>query len=126
MISKRDAKEALDKIISKSRIHFYKPIQIAEILYRIRKYGDVNPLNLEEYRNESKRWRDEISIQLLGRRCTSSARFQDDLFNDNAIPPKVLNTLMWKPTFITDSPTNTISYSMLFHIVEIPTKIISA
>lgn len=93
MISKVTAKEALDKIISKSRIHFYKPIQIAEILYRIRHYGDINPLNLEEYRNESKRWRDEISIQLLGRKCTSSARFQDDLFNDNAIPPKVLNTL---------------------------------
>lgn len=93
MISKVDAKEALDKIISKSRIHFYKPIQIAEILYRIRQYGDVNPLNLEEYRNESKRWRDDISIQLLGRRCTSSARFQDNLFNDNAIPPKILNIL---------------------------------
>lgn len=93
MISKVTAKEALDKIISKSRIHFYKPIQIAEILYRIRHYGDINPLNLEEYRNESKHWRDEVSIQLLGRKCTSSARFQDDLFNDNAIPPKVLNTL---------------------------------
>lgn len=93
MISKVVAKEALDKIISKSRIHFYKPIQIAEILYRIRHCGNINPLNLEEYRNESKRWRDEISIQLLGRKCTSSARFQDDLFNNNAIPPKVLNTL---------------------------------
>lgn len=93
MINEVVAKEALDKIISKSRIHFYKPIQIAEILYRIRQHGDINPLNLEEYRNESKRWRDEISIQLLGRRCTSSARFQDDLFNDNAIPPKVLNML---------------------------------
>lgn len=93
MINEVATKEALDKIISKSRIHFYKPIQIAEILYRIRQHGDINPLNLEEYRNESKRWRDEISIQLLGRRCTSSARFQDDLFNDNAIPPKVLNML---------------------------------
>lgn len=92
-MSKVAAKEALDKILSKTRIHFYKPIQIAEILYRIRQYGDINPLNLEEYRNESKRWRDEISIQLLGRRCTSSARFQDDLFNDNAIPPEILNTL---------------------------------
>lgn len=93
MISKVVAKEALDKIISKSRIHFYKPIQIAEILYHVRRYGDINLLNLEEYRNESKHWRDEVSIQLLGRKCTSSARFQDDLFNDNAIPPKVLNIL---------------------------------
>lgn len=93
MVSEIDAKSALDKIISKSRIHFYKPIQIAEILYHIRQYGDINPLRLEEYRNESKRWRDNISIQLLGRRCTSSARFQDDLFNDNAIPPKILHKL---------------------------------
>lgn len=71
----------------------YKPIQIAEILYRIRKYGDINPLNLEDYRNESKKWRDEICLSLLGRICTSSARFQDDLFNQNAIPPEILNIL---------------------------------
>ena len=93
MINKDEAKKALDKIITKSRVHFYKPIQIAEILYRIRIYKDIDPLNLEEYRNKSKNWRDDISIQLLGRKCSSSARFQDDLFNDNAIPPKVLNIL---------------------------------
>lgn len=34
-----------------------------------------------------------MSIVLLGRVCTSSARFQDDLFNDNAIPPAVLGVL---------------------------------
>lgn len=88
-----DAKNALDKIISKSRVHFYKPIQIAEILYKIRTEKNINPLNLEEYRNESKHWRDEITIQLLGRKCTSSARFQDDLFNENAIPPQILKIL---------------------------------
>lgn len=93
MINKIEAKAALDKVISKSRVHFYKPIQIAEILYRVRKFGDINPLNLEEYRNESKHWRDDISIELLGRKCTSSARFQDDLFNENAISPKVLSVL---------------------------------
>ena len=93
MTNKIEAKAALDKVISKSRVHFYKPIQIAEILYRIRKFGDINPLNLEEYRNESKHWRDDISVELLGRKCTSSARFQDDLFNENAIPPKVLSVL---------------------------------
>lgn len=93
MPTKFDAKNALDKIISKSRVHFYKPIQIAEILYRIRTLGDIAPLNLESYRNESKRWRDEMTIQLLGRKCTSSARFQDDLFNENAIPPQILKIL---------------------------------
>ena len=93
MLTKIDAKNALDKIISKSRVHFYKPIQIAEILYKIRTEKNINPLNLESYRNESKKWRDEITIQLLGRKCTSSARFQDDLFNENAIPQQILKIL---------------------------------
>lgn len=93
MPTKLDAKKALDKIIYKSRVHFYKPIQIAEILYKIRVGENINPLNLESYRNESKHWRDEMTIQLLGRKCTSSARFQDDLFNENAIPPQILKTL---------------------------------
>ncbi|GHU51020.1 hypothetical protein AGMMS49975_03270 [Clostridia bacterium] len=88
------AKAALDKIIKKSRVHLYKPIQIAEILYRHRiSQGTVDLLNLDDYRNASKKWRDKISRVLLGRTCTSSARFQDDLFNDNAIPPQVLNVL---------------------------------
>ena len=86
-------KKALDTVITKSRIHLYKPIQIAEILYHIRRYGDINPLELEEYRTKSKKWRDDICKALLGRICTSSARFQDDLFNDNAIPPTILNVL---------------------------------
>ena len=37
-----EAKQALDKIISKGRVHLYKPIQIAEILYRDRIEGDIN------------------------------------------------------------------------------------
>jgi type II restriction enzyme len=31
-----EAKKAIDKVIAKARVHFYKPIQIAEILYRDR------------------------------------------------------------------------------------------
>ena len=93
-ISRERAKAALDNLIRISRIHFYKPIQIAEILYHKR---CVNPsLNLsdkEEYRTVSKKWRDDVSIELLGRKCTSSARFQDDLFNENAIPPQILEVL---------------------------------
>ncbi len=80
-------------MIAKSRMHLYKPIQIAEILYRVRVHKDINPLELEDYRTKSKRWRDDICRPLLGRVCTSSARFQDDLFNDNAVPPIMLNEL---------------------------------
>ena len=93
MPTRDDAKKALDTIIKKSRVHLYKPIQIAEILYRDRTMGDINLLLLEDYRTKSKKWRDDVCIELLGRVCTSSARFQDDLFNDNAIPPVILNVL---------------------------------
>ncbi len=88
-----EAKEALDSILKKSRVHLYKPIQIAEILYHDRVYGDIDLLNLEDYRNKSKKWRDDICIQLLGRVCTSSAKFQDNLFENNALPPKYISAL---------------------------------
>lgn len=93
MPSRSEAKNALDSVIKKSRVHLYKPIQIAEILYKIRTEGNIDPLNLEDYRTKSKRWRDDVCLPLLGRVCTSSARFQDDLFNDNAVPPQMLNVL---------------------------------
>ncbi len=87
----QEAKSALDLVIKKSRIHLYKPIQIAEILHRDRVKGDIDLANLETYRNKSKAWRDEMCIALLGRVSTSSAKFQDDLFN--AIPPRLLVAL---------------------------------
>lgn len=93
MATREEAKKALEKIIKKSRVHMYKPIQIAEILYRHRVKGDIDLSRLEDYRTQSKKWRDEISLPLLGRICTSSARFQDDLFNDNALPPKLIYEL---------------------------------
>ncbi|MFA6550870.1 MAG: HaeII family restriction endonuclease, partial [Candidatus Gracilibacteria bacterium] len=84
------ALSALDKIIRKSRIHFYKPMQIAEILYRARTENDVDLSDIESYRNRSKIWRDQISSRLVGRVSTSSQKFQDNLFEDNAIPPAIL------------------------------------
>lgn len=75
-------KAALDAVIKKSRVHLYKPIQIAEILYRDRVFQDIDLLELEDYRTKSKRWRDDVCQVLLGRVCTSSAKFQDDLFNE--------------------------------------------
>ena len=89
----KEAKNALDLILSKSRVHFYKPIQIAEILYHDRINNDIDLLKLEDYRNKSKKWRDDICIELLGRVCTSSAKFQDNLFENNALPPEYINAL---------------------------------
>jgi hypothetical protein len=87
------AKQALDNIITKARVHLYKPIQIAEILHRDRIDADIDIASVETYRTLSRRWRDVVCLQFLGRTSTSSARYQDDLFNDNAIPPSVLTVL---------------------------------
>ena len=88
-----EAKLALDRLIYKARVHLYKPIQIAEILHRDRVYGDIDLVDLESYRNASKKWRDEVCLRFLGRTSSSSARYQDDLFNENAIPPSILRIL---------------------------------
>ncbi len=88
-----EAKAALDSLIKKSRVHLYKPIQIAEILHRDRVNNDIDLENLSTYRNPSKAWRDVITNQFVGRSSTSSARYQDDVFNENAIPPHILVVL---------------------------------
>lgn len=88
------SKRLLDIFLAKQRAHWYKPIQIAEILHKKRiKPDSIDILDLESYRNKSKKWRDDITIELLGRKSTSSAKFQDNLFDDNAVPPQLLNTL---------------------------------
>lgn len=89
----KQARNALDLVINKSRIHLYKPIQIAEILYRDRIHKDIDLLDLETYRTQSRKWRDDVCSVLLGKNCTSTARFQDNLFDDNAVPPVLLNEL---------------------------------
>lgn len=88
-----EAKKSLQMLINKSKAHWYKPIQIAEILYRDRIYKDVQLDDVETYRTKSKKWRDTVSRLLTGNVSTSSARFQDDLFNENAIPPRILKIL---------------------------------
>ena len=90
------AKQVLDKLIAKQRVHMYKPIQVAEILYRVRR-GELTVFqvehDLESYRNPSKRWRDSVSRLLLDQVSTSSQKFQDNLFEPNAMPPNVLAAL---------------------------------
>ena len=88
-----EAKIALDNIIRKARVHLYKPIQIAEILYRDRVNNDIDLSDLETHRTKSKKWRDIICIPFLGRTSTSSAKYQDDIFNKNAVPPEAIAVL---------------------------------
>jgi hypothetical protein len=49
--------------------------------------------DLESYRNSSKRWRDQITQRLIGRISTSSQKFQDNIFEANAMPPPLLAEL---------------------------------
>ncbi len=54
---------------------------------------NINLSKLETYRTQSKKWRDIVCMQFLGRVSTSSAKFQDNLFENNAIPPTILASL---------------------------------
>lgn len=93
MTSVSEAKVVLDMIINKARVHLYKPIQVAEILYRSRASGDLDIEDLETYRNRSKQWRDIVSLRLVGNVSTSSQKFQDNLFEENAMLPRYLKVL---------------------------------
>jgi len=99
-----EARSALDKVIRKQRTAFYKPVQLAEVLHRVccpeREKCDSAALtpfrlrtDLENYRVSSRHWRDVITQQLVGNVSTSSARYQDDLFNENAVSPRLLSIL---------------------------------
>lgn len=88
-----DAKKAMDKVLQKGRVHLYKPIQIAEILYHKRMGTSIDISDVETYRNASKTWRDIVSTRLVGRVCTSSQKFQDNIFDKNAMPPYHLEVL---------------------------------
>ena len=91
-MTREEAKDKLDSVIDKSRTCLYKPIQIAEILHRHRTVSpQLDLLDLESYRTKSRQWRNAVSKELLGAVCTSSAKFQDDLFN--AVPPQALAVL---------------------------------
>jgi type II restriction enzyme len=71
----------------------YKPIQIAELLREFKRNPSLDPMNLESYRNLSKELRNRVTIQLFGKVSTSSMRFQDDLWNESAVPPSALASL---------------------------------
>ena len=75
-----DHQRALDELIRKGRVHLYKPIQIAEILRRDRIMKDIELSKIETYRNPSRKWRDEVSVRLVGSVSTSNSRYQDDIF----------------------------------------------
>jgi type II restriction enzyme len=81
---------ALEHVISISRVEMYKPIQIAEVLYRLRTKGGFTALELDKYKNPSKAWRDQVTDRLMGKHSTSTAQFQNHLWGPSAMPPEYL------------------------------------
>lgn len=89
-----EAKKKLDIHIGKQRTHMYKPIQVAEILRADRLgLGNIDLNDLNTYRTPSRRWRNDVSQRLVGSVSTSSAGFQDNLFELTAIPPIMFSVL---------------------------------
>ncbi|MDQ3387115.1 MAG: HaeII family restriction endonuclease [Actinomycetota bacterium] len=87
------AKNRLDRIIDKARVDLYKPVQVAEVLRKSREDESLNISDLDSYRNPSVKWRDTVTMKLTGKRSSSSARYQHDLWNDTAMPPTILEVL---------------------------------
>jgi type II restriction enzyme len=88
-----EAKSKLDRVIQLSRVEMYKPIQIAETLREINLNKKLDPLKLETYRNQSRELRNKITRRLIGKISTSSMRYQDDLWNESAVPPPAVKIL---------------------------------
>lgn len=69
-------------------------MQVAEILFRHRnKITDFEFEELATYRTHSKTWRNTISNRLVGRSSNSSAKFEDNIFDENACPPWAIKEL---------------------------------
>lgn len=84
------AKVKLDHVINRSRVEMYKPIQIAETLRASITDNSIDLNDVETFRKVSRDLRDRVTRELIGKVSTSSMRFQDDLWNESAIPPEAL------------------------------------
>ncbi len=97
MPSVEEAKNRLDHIINIARVQWYKPIQIAEVLYKSRLgTPNLDTSLLETYRIKSRRWRDEVCSKFLQKQkagSTSSSRYQDNVWEANAMTPDLLAVL---------------------------------
>ncbi len=97
MPSLQEAKERLDHIINIARVQWYKPIQIAEVLHKSRmNTSNLDTGSLETYRVQSRRWRDEVCSLFLQKQkagSTSSSRYQDNIWEANAMTPDLLAIL---------------------------------
>ncbi len=88
-----EAKTRLDEIINKARVDLYKPIQIAEVLFRSRTVGDFDITAIESFKNPSLSWRNKVTKIILGKSSSSSAQFQHNVWAENAMSLDLLQIL---------------------------------
>lgn len=91
--SENNPKRYLDNLIKAGRLHLYKPIQVAEILFRDRISDVVDFNDLETFRLQSRKWRDVVSQMLVKNTSSSSAKYQDALFSETEMPIEMLTEL---------------------------------
>lgn len=60
------------------------------MLYYNRTQGNIDVAKLEQYKNPSLHWRNEVAQRFFGKTSTSTAQFQHNLWEENAIPPRLL------------------------------------
>jgi hypothetical protein len=88
-----DAKARLDRLIAKSRAHLYKPIAIAEVLYRNRLGMGIDLSQPDHYRRRSYDWCRDVCHRLYNRRPDLNSRYWDQLFDPAVLPPESLESL---------------------------------
>ncbi|MDR2762488.1 MAG: HaeII family restriction endonuclease [Planctomycetaceae bacterium] len=84
-----ESKQRLDKLIKKSRADLYKPIAIAEILYRYR-VEKLDIYNKESYRRNSYEWMRDVIWELHRKTTQLNSRYWDQLFDEDVLPPHLI------------------------------------
>lgn len=85
------AKDEIDTLIGNARFRCYRPIRVAEILYKSRTDSEIEITDPESYRVDSGNWRDQVARRLTGKGSSSSRSYQKDF--SNLISPDHLQTL---------------------------------
>lgn len=85
-----NAKQRLDRLIGKSRSDLYKPVAIAEILFRSRVEKAIRLDVKEDYRRRSYEWMRAIILELHNKTTSLNSRYWDQTFDDDVVPPSAL------------------------------------
>lgn len=92
-VTTQEAKNKLDLLINIYGVDSYYPIQIAEILYRSRTSGDIQPSKLETYQTSLLSGVNAVSLRLSGKFVTSLASYQHKVWTPTDISPAIFSVL---------------------------------